>query len=130
MEPIYHIAPQAELRAGVAAGQYAPARFAEDGFVHCTATPAAVLAVARDYFSGTTEPLLVLRIDPSRLTARLVYEAPAPLPGGSEHLRSGELFPHVYGRIDLAAIDGVGDLERRGGEFVWPARFAPLADRL
>jgi hypothetical protein len=42
----------------------------------------AVLAVANDYFAAVAEPLVIIRIDPSRLRARLVFEAPAPIAGG------------------------------------------------
>jgi uncharacterized protein (DUF952 family)/predicted nucleotidyltransferase len=124
-DPIYHIVPESELRAGVAGDTYKPVRFDADGFVHCAATPASVLAVAKDYFANIDGRLLVLRIDPVRLTAKLIFEAPAPIAGGgSSHLRAGDLFPHVYGPIALAAISGMAQLVRRGGEFSWPGTFS------
>ncbi|MBI1816660.1 MAG: DUF952 domain-containing protein [Deltaproteobacteria bacterium] len=130
---IYHIVPAAELRAGVAGDTYTPARFGADGFVHCAATSASVLAVARDYFANIEGQLLVLRIDPVCLTAKLIFEAPAPIEGGgTSHLQAGDLFPHVYGPIALAAITGIAQLVRHGGEFGWPERFVPFGafDRL
>ncbi len=124
MDPIFHLTSQSELRDGTRAGAYWPARFAADGFVHCSATSEVVLAVARAFYAHVVEPLLVLRIEPSRLGARLLFEpgAPPEPPG----VAPGTLFPHVYGPIDLAAVSGVGVLERRGGELVWPQRFEPL----
>lgn len=121
---IYHLVPLAEWNSGRRDGAYTPARLDEDGFVHCSPTPESVLAVARDCFADLAEPLLVLRIDPDRLQARLVYEAPAPIAGsGTSHLEAGALFPHVYGSLNLDAITGVGQLARRGAEFVWPKRW-------
>jgi uncharacterized protein (DUF952 family) len=52
----------------------------------------------------------VLKIDPSLLASELRWEPPSggsPPPGVPE----GELFPHVYGPINLDAIVNVYDLE-------------------
>ncbi len=123
-EPVFHLTSQSELRGGSRSGAYWPARFAADGFVHCSATPETVLAVARAFYADVAEPLLVLRIEPARLTSRLLFEPAAPPePPG---IAPGTLFPHVYGPIDLVAVSGVGVLERRGRDPVWPERFEPL----
>jgi uncharacterized protein (DUF952 family) len=123
-EPIYHIVPETELGRGIGGGAYTPARFAEDGFVHCAAGRDVVLAVADDYYADAEGPILLLRIDPARLAARVVFEAPAPIAGGGRsHLAPGARFPHVYGPIALSAVTGVGRLLRSGGRFVWPAEF-------
>jgi uncharacterized protein (DUF952 family) len=125
--PIFHLTPASAFREGVEAGSYVPAAFAEDGFVHCTATAELTLRVAADYFANCGEPLLALEIDPQRLHSPLRYEAPAPIPGGGRsHLENGVLFPHIYGPIKLDAIVGVGVLDQRGGEFAWPRHFGPL----
>lgn len=124
---IYHITTVAALRAQCAGDSYSPPSLAREGFVHCTATRSTLLAVARDYYDGATSPLLVLEIDPLRLAAELRFEAPAPIPGGgAAHLASGELFPHLYGPLELAAIVGVGELRRAGREFAWPDTFDAL----
>jgi uncharacterized protein (DUF952 family) len=123
-EPIFHLVPESELRSGSDSAHYRPAGLAADGFVHCSSTPETVLAVARAYYASVAEPLLVLRIEPSRLTSSLLFEPGAPpVPPG---VAQGTLFPHVYGPIDRAAISGVGALERRNGDLVWPRRFEPL----
>ncbi|HKC49624.1 MAG TPA: DUF952 domain-containing protein [Myxococcota bacterium] len=128
---IYHLVTEPELLAGIDATHYTPARFAEDGFVHCCEEPASALAVARDYFAGARAPVFLLEIDARRLDARLVFEAPAPLPGApARHLATAEKFPHVYGPIPLRAIAGCARLEPRASEFGWPERFAPLAESL
>ena len=125
--PIYHITTAADLRAYTAGDSYAPPSLAREGFVHCTATPATLLAVARDYFDDAEPPLLVLAIDPLRLAAELRFEAPAPIAGGGvAHLASGELFPHLYGPLALTAVVGAGELRRVGDEFRWPEAFTTV----
>jgi uncharacterized protein (DUF952 family) len=125
--PIYHITTAADLRAHVAGGSYAPPSLAREGFVHCTATPATLLAVARDYYDDAPPPLLVLEIDPLRVAVELRFEAPAPIAGGgTAHLASGELFPHLYGPLALTAVARVGELRRSGDDFRWPDSFTTV----
>ena len=125
-DPVYHLVPRSELRAGTRGESYTPAGFAADGFVHCSATPEASLAVARAYYAGVSEPLLVLRIEPARLGARLLFEPASPAGSEPPGIPAGTLWPHVYGPIDRAAISGVGVIERRESELVWPQRFEPF----
>ena len=127
-EPIYHIVPEADFRAGCDGRRYLPADFAAGGFVHC-ALEASVLPVANDYYAGVDEPLLLLRIDPARLTSETRYEAAAPSPdAGTSHLATAPVFPHIYGPIDMAAIDGAGILTKGERGYAWPATFEPLGD--
>lgn len=110
---------------------YSPARLDPDGFVHCAGSPAVALAVAADYFSDLEQTLYVLVIDPTRLTAPLHFEAPAPIPGGGrDHLDEATTFPHVYGPIDRAAIVEGGVLRKRGGSYNWPERVCDLEELL
>ena len=123
---IYHVVSEAELRAGLGEQAYAPASLGEFGFVHCAFEPS-VLAVANDYFAGASGRVLLLAIDPARLTAEARSEAAAPIAGGgAAHLAGAPLFPHVYGPIDLVAIDGVGVLGRSEAGYAWPTKFEPL----
>lgn len=124
---VYHLAPASQLRLHLTPRGYAPPSLAREGFIHCTATAALTLQVAADYFAGIEEPLVLLAIDPRKLRAPLYYEAAAPIEGGGTgHLASGALFPHLYGVLDLEAVAGAAELERRDGAFVWPVRFGPL----
>jgi len=124
---VYHLATVSELRSHRSGGAYAPPSLGRDGFIHCTSTPATVLEVARDYFGSVAEPLAILEIDPARLGAPLRFEAPSPIPGsGVGHLASGELFPHLYGPLELEAVTGAAILERTREGFAWPPAFGPL----
>ena len=47
------------------------------------------------YYSDVTEPMVLLEIDPARLTAELLLE----VPDGAD-----QAFPHVYGPVDVDAV--------------------------
>jgi uncharacterized protein (DUF952 family) len=73
-----------------------PEGFAAEGFVHCS-EPDQVVRVANARFAGRTD-LVLLWISVAALSAPVRYEN---LEGGDE------LFPHVYGPIDLDAVIAV-----------------------
>jgi uncharacterized protein (DUF952 family) len=116
---IFHLVLESEFRERCRDGRYTPARFLADGFVHCAADEATALQVARSYFAGAREPVYVLRIDAGRLKSPWRFEEPAPLPGGDGHRTPGALFPHVYGPIELEAVERIGRLSPEG--LSWPS---------
>jgi uncharacterized protein (DUF952 family) len=121
---IYHLVTGSEFRKQVKGDMYLPARFDQDGFIHCTGEPDTLLAVANDYFSGVEEPVLVLVIETARLAAEVRFEPPAPVGGsGTSHLERDLLFPHIYGPLNLDAVTGIGLLRRGDGAYQWPDRF-------
>lgn len=123
-ETIYHLVTGSEFRKQVKGDTYLPARFDQDGFIHCTGERDTLLAVANDYFSGVEEPILVLVIETARLTAEVRFEPPAPVEGsGTSHLEGAQLFPHIYGPLNLDAVTGIGLLRRGDGAYQWPGRF-------
>jgi uncharacterized protein (DUF952 family) len=92
--------------------------------IHCS-TYSQVLPVAEKFYKGQPG-LVLLVIDPRRLTSDLKWEPPAegaPPPG----VRPGELFPHIYGLINLDAIVQALDFDPGpNGKFILPASL--LAD--
>ncbi len=129
VEPLFHLVPFHELRSCIRGSVYVPARFADDGFIHCTAGVELTETVARDYFSPE-EDLIVLRINPAGLRARLVWEAAAPIEGGgTEHLKSAAVFPHIYGELNLDCVTAARML-REDGRFRLPESFGRLDDIL
>ncbi|HEX7492433.1 MAG TPA: DUF952 domain-containing protein [Candidatus Limnocylindrales bacterium] len=122
-ESIYHIVAEADYRAHNDGQRYLPPDFEASGFVHC-ALEASVLPVANDYYGGANGTLLVLRINPERLTSLTRYAAADPSPAaGASHLGTSPVFPHVYGPIDIAAVDGVGVLINGEHGYEWPTQF-------
>jgi len=69
-----------------------------EGFIHCS-TPLQVVKVANHFFAHQTG-LVLLFIDSHQVRSKLKYE-------GSE----GELFPHIYGPLNLDAVFRVIDFE-------------------
>ena len=98
MTSIYHITTAHQAAEAERVGTYLPAEFTREGFIHCSYRHQ-VLPVANRIFVGK-ENLVLLKVDPSRLTVRIVDEN---LEGGTE------LFPHVYGAIPWSAVVEVID---------------------
>ena len=96
MESIHHIALRAEWEAGKKDPRgYAPAGFASEGFIHCSFATQ-VSESLRKHFRGKKD-LCLLTIDPERLRCPLVVEGTS----------ADRLFPHIYGRLDEAAVTSV-----------------------
>jgi len=93
---LFHITTRTEIEAARTAGEYRPANFAREGFIHCS-YGRQVEATAARHFAGQTG-LVLLEIDRGALTCGVVDEN---LSGGVE------LFPHVYGPLPLRAVIGV-----------------------
>ena len=91
---LVHLCGSRDWRAARAVGRLSPDP--EVGFVHLS-TPEQVHLPANRLFAGRTD-LLVLHIDPARLTAPLRWEP--GLPGDPPAMR----FPHLYGPIPVAAV--------------------------
>jgi uncharacterized protein (DUF952 family) len=120
---IYHITTKASWQEAVRRGLYEPESLKTEGFVHCS-TLEQTLGTATRYFLGQAD-LVLLCIDPSHLTAQWRFEAPAnPLDD-----RAHELFPHIYGPVNLdAVLRAVGFPRDATGNFQLPrAAVVPAA---
>jgi uncharacterized protein (DUF952 family) len=94
---IFHIVRTADWDSH-AGSMYEAESLAAEGFIHCSFAEQ-LEAVIRRYYSDADE-IVVLEIDPTLLTSKLVVE---PSTGG-------ENYPHIYGPINKDAIVGT---ERR-----------------
>ena len=106
---IYHITRRKVWQIALSMGHYLAESLAAEGFIHCS-TRSQVLPVAENFYKGQGG-LILLGIEPTRLTSTLRWELPSdgtPPPGVSE----GDLFPHIYGPINLDAVVSVADLEK------------------
>jgi len=116
---IYHITSADEAAAAVRSGTYAPAAFDADGFIHCS-YPWQVLDVANRRFAGRAN-LVLMEIDRAKLACEVIDEN---LEGGAD------LFPHIYGRLPIAAVVQVHPFPcGAAGQFDLP-RLPGLAGRL
>jgi len=111
MDQIYHLAPAARWHDWPRNQPYLPAEYAADGFIHCTAGDALMIAVANRFYRATAGDYVLLVIDLAQLSAPVKWEA-----SGDE---LAALFPHIYGPIDCAAVQEVRPVLRADdGEFV------------
>jgi uncharacterized protein (DUF952 family) len=115
---IYHITSRSAWNEARQRGDYRAESLETEGFIHCS-TQEQVLPVAENFYKGQKD-LLLLVVEPALLSADLRWEPPAggaPPPG----VREGDLFPHVYGPINLDAVVKVFDLEANpDGQFGFP----------
>ncbi len=95
--PIYHLTTRAAWADANTLGEYTVDSQASLGFIHCS-TASQVLRVANAYYPGCTD-LVLLEIDTSCLRAEVRWE-----PGTD---RPEELFPHIYGPLNLQAVSRV-----------------------
>lgn len=106
MATIMHIIPRYMWEQAQREGVYRGDTLDAEGFIHFS-TPEQVIRVANARFKGHTGLLLAL-VDTERLCAELKYEPPYE---GGQEVESGELFPHLYGTLNLDAVIRVLEFE-------------------
>jgi len=100
---IIHLASNDAWLAAAKQGAYHADSLSTTGFIHCS-KPSQVVYVANTFYHGQ-QGLVLLVIDSSKLEAELKWEPPAePEP---THARAGDLFPHLYGPLNLDAVTDV-----------------------
>lgn len=109
---ILHITHKQDWDAAQQNGFYTVPSLASEGFIHCS-TPSQVVAVAERFYAGQTG-LVLLILDPARIRSEVKYE-----PGTD---KPDELFPHIYGTLNLDAVTRVADFASDStGKWVLPA---------
>ena len=91
---IYHITTRLAWAAAQETGAYRADSLASQGFIHCS-TSDQVVRVANAFYRGQSG-LVLLEIDSSVLKPDVRWE-----PGTD---KADELFPHIYGVIDVDAV--------------------------
>jgi len=91
---IIHICERAAWDEAQKMGEYRPESLTVEGFIHAS-QPGQVLGVANRFYLNRQD-LLLLWIDPQRVDPEIRYE-PA----------EGDLFPHIYGALNLEAVVAV-----------------------
>lgn len=102
MRTIYKICPAPAWREAERQGRYdGSADDRRDGFIHFS-TAAQLAGTLRKHFHGESG-LFLIAIDADALGDALRWEPS----------RGGDLFPHLYGPLDLGAVIAVQDLPAR-----------------
>ena len=96
---IYHVTNRNEWELALKKGFFDEPSLFTEGFIH-NSTETQVNGVLERYYKDKTN-LLLLHIDESRLVAELKYELAPSV---------NELFPHVFGNINLDAVVQITDI--------------------
>lgn len=99
MTTIFHITSRNAWVQATTLGSYSSETLASEGFTHCS-TADQVPHSAQKFFKGKTD-LVLLHIAQAKVRPEVRYEAAG----------SGELFPHIYGPLNLDAVFSVEDFE-------------------
>jgi len=105
---IFHITSRTAWLEAQAKGEYTASSLAAEGFIHCS-TLSQVLPVANTFYKEQSG-LCLLVIEPTLLSSTLDWEPPSggtPPPG----VPAGDLFPHIYGPINVDAVLKAVDFE-------------------
>mmetsp|Transcript_22891 Transcript_22891/g.58383 ORF Transcript_22891/g.58383 Transcript_22891/m.58383 type:complete len:144 (-) Transcript_22891:346-777(-) len=111
--PLYHlVAADLWSEAKQQGKSYFPPTYAQDGFIHLTADPEFLLGVGNRFYKNSPhKEWLLLVLDASKLSAKVVYEPAAPV-GDIPAAQEPVLFPHLYGTIDYPAVIAEVPVER------------------
>jgi uncharacterized protein (DUF952 family) len=111
--PFLHLLPAEDWAVARARGKHEPASLADEGFVHCTLGWDELVRVGNRYYRADPRPYLVLTLEPERLDADWRFDDPA------------QIYPHVYGPLNLSAVARVTPVPRAAdGAFVNPKEAA------
>ena len=117
MPIIYHVTTAAEWNAAKAIGAYESPSLKAEGFIHCSRA-SQVMRIANEFYRELPS-IVLLVINAEKVKSSLKWE-----PGTD---KPDELFPHVFGVINLNAVDSVVQLQRNGnGEYYLPAEIGEL----
>ncbi|MFF2874921.1 DUF952 domain-containing protein [Gottfriedia sp. NPDC057991] len=107
---ILHIIENKDWQNVIKIGEYLPTSLNTDGFIHCS-TLEQTLEIANLFFKGVTD-VKILCIDEEKTKSKIVYE-------DTENF--GQLFPHLYGPLNLDAVFKVVELNcNENGQFILP----------
>lgn len=97
---LFHIVESADWATAEQKGIYAPDSLAAEGFIHLSEKQQVPSTVER-FYRGRFD-LVILGIDPDRLSASLQYD----------QVQDHGVFPHLYGPLNLKAVVKVWTVEQ------------------
>ena len=124
---ILHVTTHKDWDHARSAGKYTAPSLQNEGFIHCS-TVEQVIETANVFFKGQNG-LALLCVDENTLISELKVEDPTG--GGERDPAVGELFPHVYGPINLdAIIEAVDFPSNQDGLFTLPEEVTAISNNL
>lgn len=114
-----HICLREAWEAACRVGEYRAESLETEGFIHCSTLEQVVGSANRYYFGR--QDLLMLVIDPARLDSEIRFEV----------ARNGQLYPHLYGPLPVAAVERVIEFpSQEDGSFRLPPSLAAEPDEM
>jgi len=92
-EYIYHVTTLKEWEAAKIKNEYKPAGYEQDGFIHCSIEKQ-IPGVLDRFYKGQTG-LVKLKIEKEKVQRPVLFELALDL---------DELFPHIYGALNLDSV--------------------------
>ena len=108
---IVHICERPDWDAAQENGCYTPDSLSESGFIHCS-RPEQVISVANEFYSRQSG-LVLLWIDPEKVNAEIRWEPAVGLPLAGNRPPE-DVFPHIYGALNLDAVTSVTNFSPDG----------------
>ncbi len=122
-EIIYHLVKASDFRENIIGSRYAPGSLLREGFIHCTSGENTTLLVIENFFSNVSESIYLLKIITNAVIAPVRFEEATSNSGG-KNPEVETVFPHIYGSLNLDAVEGLGVVGRLGDRFLWPETFS------
>ncbi|PSF39007.1 DUF952 domain-containing protein [Aphanothece hegewaldii CCALA 016] len=115
---IFHITSNQAWQQAQKQGEYTTVSLKNEGFIHCS-TQEQVIKVANAFYLGHSD-LIVLCIDEDKLINSVKWEEPAhQISDNPPVITSQEIFPHIYGAINLKAVTQIIPLIASENGFTW-----------
>ena len=92
MARIFHLLSVEDWNGARDGQHWSPPSLAAEGFIHCSKDHDQLTRVMQRLYAGRTD-MLALELETENLTHSLVWEPS----------RSGEIYPHIYGPLNLDA---------------------------
>jgi uncharacterized protein (DUF952 family) len=106
MTTIYHLISQSQWDISKSKSHHETGSLTNEGFIHCSENIDQLIRVANRIYSDRSD-MLALEVDTNLLTSPLIREAS----------KSGEIYPHIYGLLNVEAIKNVLNLVINDGQF-------------
>lgn len=118
MSVILHIAKREQWEMATLEGAYRGDTLDSEGFIHCS-TIQQVVKVANAQFLAQ-KGLVLLCIEANEVQSEIRYE----------NVKGKELYPHIYGPLNVKAVVKVADFESaKNGKFLLPKEITDIRAR-
>lgn len=106
---IFHLTTSETWKQAKSNKEYKCDSLETEGFIHCS-TQSQILTIANTFYRQY-EQLILLEINPNKLLAEVKWEEPIHPKSNVDHkIDELEKFPHIYGVINLDAVEKVSYL--------------------